>query len=120
MQSVSRLLVLVFAAALGVLPALRAGCDLNCDRRSARPTGQCSNHSELPPHAPLNGCGHDHSWTGMLTHGMDASTNRLVAVATLVTFAKLDQPLHQQVTLWTILSVLGAPPIAAPPLPLRI
>jgi hypothetical protein len=120
MQSVARLLVVVFAAFLGALPALRAGCDLDCGRHPLKPAGHCSNHSEPAGHAPTKDCGHDHASIGMPTHAVDASAKGILAIPASVPAVAIVLPVSQQVTLWTTTSVPGTSPGSSSSLPLRI
>ena len=120
MQSVSRLLVTVFAVLLGVLPALRAGCDLDCGPRSAQPSGHCASHSDPPADPPVRSCGHDHSPTGTIVQLADASFVRFVPVAVVNQIFALpsspDQAASPSIVEW----LRAAPPIESAPLPLRL
>ena len=119
-QSVSRLPVAVFAVLLGVLPALRAGCDLNCGPRPVQPSGHCSNHSDPPADAPARSCGHDHNPTGTLVQGADAPFVRFVTVAAAVQVFALasfpDQPGSPSIQA----RLRATPPIESASLPLRL
>ena len=120
MQSVSRLLVAVFAVLLGVLPALRAGCDLNCGPRPVQPGGHCSNHSDPPRDAPARSCGHDHSSTGTLVQGANTPFLRFVTAAppgqvfVLPSFPDLVE--STPILMW----LRAAPPIESASIPLRL
>jgi hypothetical protein len=120
MQSVSRLLVAVFAVLLGVLPALRAGCDLNCGPRPVQPGGHCSNHSDPSGDAPARSCGHDHTSTGTVTQGAGAPFVRFMSVAAAVQVFSLpafpDQAESSTIVAW----LLATPPIESVSIPLRL
>jgi hypothetical protein len=122
MQPVSRLAVALFAAVLGVLPALRAGCDLNCGARQVQPSGHCANHSQSPRHVPASQCGHDHSSTGTLTSGADATLGRMAVVAVPVPIfdVSVSTPQDHPVSLSIVHAVRATPPIGSSSLPLRI
>jgi hypothetical protein len=74
MRSFARLLVTVIALALGVQPALGAGCDLACREQTTATTrlsGHCAGHhsssaSDRTP-SPASPCGHDHRVSATLT-----------------------------------------------------
>ena len=120
MQLVSRLLVAVFAVLLGVLPALRAGCDLNCGQRPVQPTGHCSNHTDPRRDAPARSCGHDHSSTGTLVQGATAPFVRFVTAAPPVQVFALpsfpDLVESTPILMW----LRAAPPIESASIPLRL